>query len=100
MEQRISFVTLAVRDVDRSRSFYVNGLGWSPELDVPGEVLMFMVGEHMVYSLWDRAEFEAEVGTPAPRGLRRGADDAVAQRGDPGWRCATCSHSPRRRARP
>ena len=35
MEQRISFVTLAVRDLDRSRSFYVDGLGWSPELDVP-----------------------------------------------------------------
>ena len=42
----MSFVTLAVRDVDRSRSFYVDGLGWSPELDVPGEVLMFMAGEH------------------------------------------------------
>ena len=68
MEQRISFVTLAVRHVDRSRSFYVNGLGWSPELDVPGEVLMFMVGEHVVLSLWDRAEFEAEVGTPALEG--------------------------------
>ena len=65
MEQRISFVTLAVRDVDRSRSFYVDGLGWSPELDVPGEVLMLMAGEHLVLSLWDRAAFEVELGGPA-----------------------------------
>ena len=65
MEQRLSFVTLAVRDVDRSRSFYVDALGWSPELDVPGEVLMFMAGEHLVLSLWDRAQFEVELGAPA-----------------------------------
>ena len=68
MEQRVSFVTLAVRDVDRSRSFYVNGLGWSPELDVPGEVLMFAAGEHLVLSLWNRAAFEAELGAPALAG--------------------------------
>ena len=65
MEQRVSFVTLAVRDVDRSRSFYVDGLGWSPELDVRGEVLMFAVGHRLVLSLWDRGAFEAEVGAPA-----------------------------------
>ena len=68
MEQRISFVTLAVRDVARSRSFYVDGLGWTPELDVPGEVLMFEAGERLVLSLWDRAAFEAEVGGHALEG--------------------------------
>lgn len=62
MDQRLSFVSLAVRDVARSRSFYVEGLGWSEELYVPGEVLMIQVGEHVVLSLWDRAHFEAEVG--------------------------------------
>ncbi|HSF98395.1 MAG TPA: VOC family protein [Ornithinibacter sp.] len=65
MEQRLSFVTFAVRDLERSRAFYVHGLGWVPELEVPGEVLMFMVGERLVLSLWDRAAFEAEVGSPA-----------------------------------
>ncbi|MFL6176643.1 MAG: VOC family protein, partial [Ornithinibacter sp.] len=53
------------RDVDRSRSFYGDGLGWSPELDVPGGVLMFDAGERLVVSLGDRAAFEAEVGGPA-----------------------------------
>lgn len=64
MEQRISFVTLAVTDLDATRRFYVDGLGWQPELDVPGEVIMFRTGEHLVLSLWDRAHFAAEVGEP------------------------------------
>ncbi len=62
MDQRISFVTLAVRDLDATRDFYLDGLGWAAELDVPGEVLMIRTGEHLVLSLWSRAAFEAEVG--------------------------------------
>lgn len=62
MEQRISFVTLAVRDVATARAFYVDGLGWTPALYVEGEVLMIQVGTQVMLSLWDRAAFEAEVG--------------------------------------
>lgn len=62
MDQRISFVTLAVADLTASRRFYVDGLGWSPVLDVPGEVVMFEAGPRLVLSLWDRAAFEQEVG--------------------------------------
>lgn len=62
MDQRISFITLAVRDLDATRAFYVDGLGWHAELDVPGEVLMIQAGQHLVLSLWDEAAFEAEVG--------------------------------------
>ena len=65
----MSFVTLAVRDVERSHGFYAEGLGWTPELHVPGEVLMFAVGERLVLSLWDRDAFEAEVGSPALSGV-------------------------------
>lgn len=67
MDQRISFVTLAVRDLDTTRGFYVDGLGWSPALDVSGEVLMIQAGEHLVLSLWAEAAFEEEVG-PIRRG--------------------------------
>ncbi|QLQ09076.1 MAG: VOC family protein [Nocardioidaceae bacterium] len=67
MDQRISFITLAVADVARSQAFYIDGLGWEPELYVPGEVLMIRTGKHLVLSLWDRAGFEAEVG-PAQSG--------------------------------
>jgi len=62
MDQRLSFVTLAVADLDVSRRFYLDGLGWEAELDVPGEVLMIQVGQHVVLSLWDRTQFEEEVG--------------------------------------
>src|SRR4051794_10500770 len=67
MDQRISFVTLAVADLERTRAFYVDGLGWTPELFVPGEVLMIRAGERLVLSLWSEEGFEAEVG-PIRRG--------------------------------
>lgn len=67
MDQRLSFVTLASRDLDATRAFYVDGLGWEASLDVPGEVLMIKVGEHVVLSLWNAVEFAAEVG-PIARG--------------------------------
>ncbi|WP_121252907.1 VOC family protein [Nocardioides ferulae] len=67
MEQRVSLVTLAVRDVAASRAFYLDGLGWRAHVDVPGEVVMVQVGEHLLLSLWSEAGFEAEVG-PVRRG--------------------------------
>ncbi|UGQ40243.1 VOC family protein [Rhodococcus aetherivorans] len=67
MEQRLSFVTLAVADLEHTRRFYVDGLGWTPVVDVPGEVVMIQVGPHLVLSLWDERQFAAEVG-PVQRG--------------------------------
>lgn len=64
MEQRISFITLPVFDLDATRRFYIGGLEWHPEVDVPGDVLMVKVGEHLVLSLWDRSAFTREVGPP------------------------------------
>jgi catechol 2,3-dioxygenase-like lactoylglutathione lyase family enzyme len=68
MDQRVSFITLAVRDLGASHAFYVDGLGWEPELHVPGEVLMFRVAEKVVLSLWDEDHFTAEVGGGPARG--------------------------------
>ncbi|GAB3280037.1 glyoxalase [Microbacterium sp. MEC084] len=62
MEQRISFITLVVDDVEASRAFYVDRLGWHEELHVEGEVLMLRVGDKLMLSLWDRAHAEAELG--------------------------------------
>jgi len=88
MDQRLSFVTLAVRDRAAARAFYVDGLGWEPALDVE-DVLMIKVGERLVLSLWDREAFEAEAGPigdgPAPITLahnvptREEVDDVVAR---------------------
>jgi catechol 2,3-dioxygenase-like lactoylglutathione lyase family enzyme len=67
MEQRLSFVTLVVEDLDATRAFYVDGLGWRPETEAPGEVLMIRVGSHVVLSLWDEGHAAAEIG-PVSRG--------------------------------
>lgn len=67
MDQRLSFVTLAVRDLDAARRFYLEGLGWKAELDVPGEVVMIKVADKVVLSLWDEAAFTAEVGRAPSR---------------------------------
>lgn len=66
MEQRVSFITLAVADLDATRRFYVDGLGWAPALEAD-DVLMFEVAQKVVLSLWSEAGFEQEVG-PVRRG--------------------------------
>ena len=62
MDQRMSLVTLAVADLEATRRFYVDGLGWEPMIHVPGDVLMIKVADKVILSLWDRGHFEAEVG--------------------------------------
>lgn len=68
MDQRVSFITLVVSDLDATRRFYVDGLGWEAEVDVPGEVLMFRVADKLVLSLWVEEGFVAEVGHAPTRG--------------------------------
>ncbi|HQR25641.1 MAG TPA: VOC family protein [Nocardioides sp.] len=67
MDPRISFVTLVVRDLARSRDFYLSGLGWTAEVDVPGEVVMIRAGDKLVLSLWQEDAAVAELG-PIGRG--------------------------------
>lgn len=62
--QRLSLITLAVADVARSRRFYLDGLGWKSEFET-NDVVMIRVGERLLLSLWDRTQFESEVGTIA-----------------------------------
>ena len=69
MDQRLNFVTLVVADLDASRGFYLDGLGWQAAMDVPGDVVMIHVGDRVVLSLWAEAAAEAEIG-PVRRGGR------------------------------
>ena len=64
MEQRLTFVTLGVTDLDAARAFYVGGLGWTPLLDA-GEVVFVQVGPGLVLSLYGRADLAREAGTAA-----------------------------------
>ena len=60
MEQRISLITLAVLDLERSRAFYA-GLGWQPAaLDAPG-VVFFQCGG-LIVGLYPRAELMRDLG--------------------------------------
>ncbi|MFC7765557.1 VOC family protein [Leucobacter soli] len=68
MDQRISFITLAVENVPRSRRFYVDGLEWEPMFE-DGDVIMLPVGEHLLLSLWSVEGFTAEIGEAPVRGI-------------------------------
>ncbi|MFC4494719.1 VOC family protein [Streptomyces ovatisporus] len=61
MEQRIHFVTLATPDLDASREFYREGLGWEPLADVPGEIIFFRTGPGLVLGFFEEEKFRADV---------------------------------------
>ncbi|MFC9788086.1 VOC family protein [Rhodococcus sp. NPDC127528] len=73
MTQQLSLITLGVADLAATRAFYVDGLGWTPTLYVPGEVLFLQIGHGMLLSLWSRAEMDAEAGATAPAVGRDGS---------------------------
>ena len=60
MEQRLSVVTLGVRDLSRSRAFY-EGLGWTTGAGPDDDVVFFQAGG-MVVALWDRERLAADSG--------------------------------------
>ncbi len=62
MEQRLSLVTLGVPDLDAARRFYLEGLGWTPVLDVVGQVAFIQVAPGVLLSLFDAAELAADIG--------------------------------------
>jgi catechol 2,3-dioxygenase-like lactoylglutathione lyase family enzyme len=53
MEQRVSLVTLGVRDLARARRFY-EALGWTTGAASADDVVFFQTGGTIV-ALWDRA---------------------------------------------
>ncbi|MCW2722746.1 MAG: glyoxalase [Pseudonocardia sp.] len=66
MEQRAHFVTVATPDLDAARRFYVDGLGWRPLADVPGEIIFFQVAPGTVLGLFEATKFGEDLGAPAP----------------------------------
>lgn len=57
MDQRVSVLTLGVRDLDRAVAFY-RALGWEPAR-APEGVVFFQTGG-CVLALWDRAALEVD----------------------------------------
>jgi predicted lactoylglutathione lyase len=58
MEQRVSLVTLGVRDLPRARAFYET-LGWRSGAAPEDEVVFFQAGG-MIVALWSREELEKD----------------------------------------
>jgi catechol 2,3-dioxygenase-like lactoylglutathione lyase family enzyme len=59
MEQRLSLVTLGVRDLERARSFY-EALDWRGQS--PSDDVVFFQAVGMVVALWDRAALAEDSG--------------------------------------
>ena len=66
MEQRLSLITLGVPDLDEARRFYLEGLGWTPVLDVAGQVTFIQVAPGLLLSLFDAAQLAEDVGDGRP----------------------------------
>jgi uncharacterized protein len=60
MEQRISLITLGVRDLGRSRRFY-ESLGWTTSAGADDDVVFFQAGGSIL-ALWDRAKLAEDSG--------------------------------------
>jgi predicted lactoylglutathione lyase len=67
MDQRISVITLGVRDLVGARSFY-EALGWTGAVSPDDEIAFFQAGP-MVLSLWRRELLAEESGVPDPGGF-------------------------------
>ena len=66
MEQRVSLITLGVRDLGRARSFY-ESVGWETNAEPDADIVFFQAGG-MVFSLWDRDKLADDTGVPAGDG--------------------------------
>jgi uncharacterized protein len=77
VDQRVSLITLGVRDLGRARAFYER-LGWTTGAAPADDVVFFQTGG-MVVALWDRARL---------------AEDSVAEDGG-GWGGITLAYNVR-----
>ncbi len=66
MDQRLSLVTLGVKDLARARAFY-EALGWTSGAAPEDDVVFFQAGG-MVVALWDRARLAADSGIEQDHG--------------------------------
>jgi uncharacterized protein len=62
MEPLVSAITLGVRDIARSRRFYVDGLGWKPLAEQEGEIFFIHSAHGQILALWDVASMRGEYG--------------------------------------
>src|SRR2546423_13664236 len=81
MEQRVSLITLGVRDLKNARAFYER-LGWKTGAGPDDDVVFFQAGG-IVFALWDRARL-AEDSTVKDSGGWGGGAPAYQVKSPPG----------------
>jgi len=69
MQPRVDLISLGVRSVGTSRSFYVDGLGWPVHREVPGEVLFIQVNRGLILALWDARQMQVQAATDPQAGV-------------------------------
>jgi uncharacterized protein len=67
MDPCVHCITLGVPDLEESRRFYVDGLGWESAFDVPGEVTFIQVGHGLLLGLFGADALDTDIGQHAPR---------------------------------
>lgn len=65
MKPRISIVTLGVKDFDRARSFYRDGLGFPLRAESNESVAFFELDGRMVLALFDRNDLAHDAFVPS-----------------------------------
>jgi uncharacterized protein len=84
VEPHVDIITLGVRDLAAARRFYVEGLGWTPTVDVAGDIVAIQVGHGLLLSLYSRDDLAGEAGDiysgpqPAPVSLGHAVADEAA----------------------
>lgn len=62
MQPRLDLLTLAVPDLAAARRFYVDGLGWTAALDVPGEILFIQLNHGLLVGLFGADDLATDMG--------------------------------------
>ena len=60
MQPHVHLITIGVADVAAARRFYVDGLGWPPVFEVPGDIVFIQVGPGLALGLWGRSALDAD----------------------------------------
>jgi catechol 2,3-dioxygenase-like lactoylglutathione lyase family enzyme len=66
MEPHVNIITLGMPDLAAARRFYVEGLGWKPTMEVPGDIVFVLVGHGLLLGLWHADELERDIDPNAP----------------------------------
>lgn len=64
MEQRLTFITLGVADLETAKDFYVNAFGWTPLPAGDGKIYFFQLNG-MTLGLWPAASLAEDAHVPA-----------------------------------